>query len=169
MRAGGWPEAELHGTGHVFLQRGSEQGKLPLFVLNESGSVPVALKPEIYFHGSIVQCAAARNKFRIDLGVAIAKLNGVARAQPIAARCLNARAIPAHPIAHQESAIGIQVVIKVVPIDKLTSRGLGDGVGERSFNAQIEFREAREVGNVHPGIDSGAARSCEWRRVIVSE
>ena len=123
------PIGELKGGGDIFLQAGGQQGEGPLLVLHKGGNAAVGLRPEVGADGGVVDGAALRDELYVNLFMAVAELERGARAKPVTAPGLDAGSIAAHPIAHQELAVGVEVAVEIVPINILAGSIVRDGVG----------------------------------------
>ena len=135
------------GTNHVSYCRKDLSSRV-FANAQHGGNIPVPLR------------ASTGNEIVGDLGVADAYLNAALGTEMVGAPRLITLAFAANPTSHQISIVEVQVVVDDLPVDELAAvAGLARRIGVNRLGAEVEFGEAREVGQIDSGIERGTLRA----------
>src|SRR6266436_5353175 len=139
-------ESDPYRGSPIRLRRWRQQGRGPLLVLKKCGDIKISGHPQICFYEFVVQFHAAGDKVAINLLVPVSELQAALRTEPIIHPRLLARSFAADPAAHYDFVVGVSVVVEQLPVGKLAGVAAGGGgVGEDSFDTQIQLRNVRKL------------------------
>src|ERR1700680_1708152 len=152
-------KSDPYGRSPIRLWRRSQQGRGPLLVLKKCGHIKIPAHPQICLYKFVVQLHAAGYEIAINLLVPISELEAALRTEPVIHPRLFARSFAANPTAHDDFVVGVRVVVEELPVRELACMAArGGGVGEDSFDTQIQFWDVGKLRQIQARVDGCTAR-----------